>query len=86
MPVTGDLLFRAGNASSFSIGFDFGSEYVSCRVSEEDEKKTGEDSYVYSPADCGSGTGSLYSKWNDSEFANFNVHERGEEVLKNESE
>lgn len=86
MPVTGDLLFRAGNASSFSIGFDFGSEYMSCRVSEEDEEKTGSESWRYSPADCSSSIGSLYEKWNDTEFANFNVHERGEEVLKNESE
>jgi hypothetical protein len=86
MPVTGDLLFKAGNASSFSIGLDFRDEYVVCSVFEESEEKTGSDSYMYSPADCGSGTGSLYSKWNDSEFANFNVHERGEEVLKNESE
>jgi hypothetical protein len=47
---------------------------------------TGSDSWVYNPADCGSGTASLYEKWNDTEFANFDVHERGEEVLKNESE
>lgn len=86
MPVNGDVLFRAGNATSFSVGFDFRDEYVVCRVSEADEEKTGSDSYVYSPAECGSGTGSLYEKWNDSGFANFNVHERGREVLRNESE
>jgi len=86
MPVTGDILFKSGNALSFSVGFDFDDGYVVCGVSEDMKNKIGEDSWVYDPADCGSGTGSLYEKWNDTEFANFNVHERGEEILNNESE
>jgi hypothetical protein len=86
MPVSADVLFKADSQESFRVGFDFEDEYVVCGVSEEVESPTGEDSWVYSPADCGSGRGSLYEKWNDSEFANFNVHERGEEVLNNESE
>ena len=82
-PVEADVLFNGGD--SLSVGFDFPEEYVVCDVSEDMEEKTGEDTYVYKGAECGAYSGSLYTKWNDSEFENFNVHERGKELLENKS-
>jgi hypothetical protein len=79
-----DVLFRV-NDSRFDLGFDLPESYVVCDIAEGDEQKAGPDKWIYVDAVCSYSSGSLYEKWNDSEFANFNVHERGEEVLKNES-
>ena len=81
-PVNGEVLF---DAEQLRIGFDFDEEYVVCDVSEEREEKTGESSYVYNDADCQGWSGSLYRKWNDPKFENFNVHERGQKLLRNQS-
>ena len=83
VPVEADVLFNGGD--NLSVGFDFPEKYVVCDVSEDMEEKTGEDSYVYNGAECDSYSGSLYEEWNDPEFENFNVHERGKELLENES-
>jgi hypothetical protein len=83
LPVKGDVLF---DADGIRIGFDVGDQYVVCDVSEEMEEKTGESSYVYSGAECEAFAGGLYGKWNDPEFENFNVYERGQELLKNQTE
>jgi len=82
-PVEAEVLFNGDN--ELSVGFDFPEDYVVCDVSEGMEGKTGEDSYVYSGAECGAYSGSLYAKWNDTEFENFNVHDRGRELLENQS-
>jgi len=83
VPVDAEFLFSGG--SEFRVGFDFDEEYVVCSVSEERLKKTGEGSYIYRDAGCESVRGGLYEEWNDSEFENFNVHERGQELLENGS-
>lgn len=81
VPVDAEFLFSDG--SEFRVGFDFDEEYVVCSVSEETLKKTGEGSYVYRDAGCESVRGGLYEEWNDSEFENFDVHERGRGLLEN---
>jgi hypothetical protein len=82
VPVNAEVLF---DADDLRIGFELDEEYVVCDVSEDMEKKTGDRSYVYNGADCTGYSGSLYEKWNDSEFENFNVHERGQELLQNQT-
>ncbi|WP_313694223.1 hypothetical protein [Halorarum halobium] len=81
-PVKGVVLF---DAEELRIGFDFEEEYVVCDVSAERQEKTGKGSYVYNGADCTGFSGSLYSKWDDPGFEDFNVHERGQELLQNQT-
>lgn len=62
VPIKGDRLFQTQSSTSFSIGFDFGDEYVTYGVSEEREKKTGERTFVYEGHDYESYSGLLYSE------------------------
>jgi hypothetical protein len=80
--VKAEVLFDAGD---LRVGFDLGEQYVVCDVSEDMEEKTGDSGYVYNGADCTGFSGSLYESWDDPEFENFNVHERGRELLKNQT-
>jgi len=82
VPVRADVLF---DSDDLRIGFGLGEQYVICDVSEDMEEKTGDRSYVYNGADCTGFSGGLYGKWNDPEFENFNVHERGQELLQNQT-
>jgi len=79
-----DLLFRS-NGSKYSIGFELPHRFVECGVSEDQERKSGDDSWVYGGAECSTSSGSLYEEWDDPEFKDFNVHDRGQELLQNES-
>jgi len=80
VPVDADFLINGT-----TVGFDFGEEHVVCGLTDEMKSKIEEQKWSYGDAECGGFSGSLYRKWNDAEFENFNVHKRGQELLENQS-
>lgn len=81
VPVNTDFLINGT-----TVGYDLGEEHVVCGLTEEMKSKVGEQKWRYEGAECEGFSGSLYERWNDTEFENFNVHERGQELLENRSE
>ena len=68
-----DVNFLFSGRSEFRIDFYFNEGFVVCSVSEKWEERIGENSYVYRNTKCKLIRGSLYEKWNDTDFKNFNV-------------
>lgn len=78
-----DVLFRAGELDEeFSMGYDFTDNALVCNISEADREENSWDQY---PADCGVVDEDISESWNDANFTDFNVVERGQESLRNES-
>jgi hypothetical protein len=78
-----DVLFRATDlGDEFSVGYDFSDSALVCNISEADRVENSENQY---PVDCGRVEEDISSLWNNGSFSDFNVHDRGRELLENQS-
>lgn len=78
-----EVLFKAlDSAGEFQVGYDFGDSGLVCNVSAGDQSERADDRY---PAECSGVDGELYEEWNNESFKDFNVVERGQDALENQS-
>jgi len=82
------VLFNSTSTYSRSIGFysPESQQGIVCDVSRRDEVQISRSAYKYvDSTECRVVGGDLVEHWDDPEFRNFNVFERGQKLLQNQS-
>ena len=78
-----DVLFKFRNlGEDFSMGYDFNDNSLVCNISEADSVDDGGDQY---PVDCSVVDEDISESWNDANFTDFNVVERGQNAIADQS-
>lgn len=84
------VLFKTQPDSEFERTLAFylpsRNESVACTISRRDEVQISRSTFKYvNSTDCTIVKGDLASQWDDPQFRNINIYERGQELLKNQS-